>query len=132
MPEVIHASTIVVVGLLLDRLPLFFPLSHPLGRSRRRAVVTMVPVHIRRHTGVGRMAARRRRRRRMRHARLGSTVGALLLEMRRIMWLMLRVSRLGRRHTVVMQATVIMWAVCAVKHCAGWGWPVNTRTRRQS
>jgi hypothetical protein len=131
MPEVIHASTTVVVGLLLGRLPLFFPLSHPLGRSRRRAVVTMVPVHIRRHTRVGRMAARRRRGR-MRHARLGSAVGALLLEMRRIMGLMLRVSRLGRRHTVVMQTTVIMWAVCAVKHCAGWGWPVNTRTRSQS
>jgi hypothetical protein len=127
MPEVIHASTTVLIGLLLRRLPLFFPLSHSLGRSRRRAVVTMVPVHLRRHTRVGRMSARRR----VRHARLRS-MGTLLLMMRRVVRLMLRVSRFRRGHAIVMHTTVIMGAVRAVKHAGGWWWSVDTRTRSQS
>lgn len=88
MPEIIHPSTIVLIGLLLGGFPLFFPFPHALGRGRRRAMVTMVPVHIRSHTRVWREAAGRR----MRHARLGTAMRTLLLMMRRVVRWMLRVS----------------------------------------
>jgi hypothetical protein len=88
MPEIIHASTIVFIGLLLGRFPLFFPFSHALGRSRRRAMVTMVAMHLRSHARMRRKAARRR----MWHARLRTTMRTRLLMMRRIVWWMLGVS----------------------------------------
>ena len=59
--------------------------------------------------------------RRVGHARF-RTVGATLLRVWRIRWLMLllmlRIGRLGRGHAVVMHGgpAVVAWAVCPIRH----------------
>lgn len=82
----------------------------------------MVPVHLRGHARLGRV----------RHARLRTTMRALLLMMRSVVrvGLVLRISRLGRRHAIVMHAALIPRAVRPVEHCIWRRWTVGTGTRR--
>lgn len=103
MPHVVEACSILLVCLLLSS-RLFLPLSHPLGADRRGAVIHALSRGLRR--------SRRRSR---------STLGGSLWRGFRVVsisWrrrLVLRVSRLGRRHPVIMATTTVSSARAAVR-----------------
>jgi hypothetical protein len=114
---VIHASARILRGLLLDGLALLIgPVTHPLWWCRWRTTV-MIPMHLRRHTGLGWV----------RHARLWASVAGVLMMLRRVMRLMLRVRRLGGWHAAFMHAHVVPRAVRAVEHGVGLWRAIDTR-----
>ena len=126
MAHVVHPRTVLVRRRLL-RVPLIFPLSHPLGSDRRRPGI-MFLVH---PVGVDRHAGSRGSRRRVRHALL-RPARASLLRMGRVGGLVLKVGRLGGDNAGVMhgRSAVIARAVGAVLHHARRGRrPVGRSTR---